>query len=228
VQEDVWRAAPGPEKKFLQGLGSGAVWHPQLLLLVVALYLGGSIGTRFIPTVMVTKGSLASLKCSPPDDITANFGKGSLGEATSKCPIEESASAIVDAKSFSSFGARTWTPVSKPPTGITVAILSATGTRAACNTAIICDAKPDASASVLYDTTEAAWPWNLRHASAIRRCWSRLRLLGAIMASSLRFSDFSPSESLRNCAASFSAVAARSYAPPARCFASSVWYCLRV
>jgi hypothetical protein len=29
VQEDVWRAAPGPEKKFLQGLIQVAVALPQ-------------------------------------------------------------------------------------------------------------------------------------------------------------------------------------------------------
>jgi hypothetical protein len=36
-----------------ESVGSGAVWRPHVLL-AAALYLGGSIGTRFIPTIMVT------------------------------------------------------------------------------------------------------------------------------------------------------------------------------
>jgi hypothetical protein len=135
----------------------------------------------------------------PPPTPPPIFGAGSLNGDTSSFPINDRDCLRVDANSLSVPGPRMCTPTSKPPVTINDALPSATAIFAACKMAMICPPKAKASPSIAYEFTKTAWPRNVRQTSAIFFCWSRLRLLGAIIASSRRFSAFSPSASLRNC-----------------------------
>ncbi len=158
------------------------------------------------------------------------LGTGSLTGETSSFPMVERAEEIVYANPTSAIGARTCTPLSNSPATIVDALLSATMMPAARRADMICPAKAEPSPSVPYEFTKTAWPLNLRQASAISRCWSRVRLLGATIASSFNRSNRSASAFLfasaaRAVASAIRASAVDTFATASRdaAFADATW-----
>ncbi len=150
------------------------------------------------------------------------LGQGSFTD-TCNLPIEDRAFPRPEIKSFSVLWLvwlRICIPTSNPPADIIEALPSSTVTCAACKADMICAPKAAASPSIPYDVSNTRWPRNPLQAAAICACWSRLRLRGATMASSLILSRRSASAIFRSWAASFSFLEARSSAFDARSLAA--------
>jgi hypothetical protein len=148
-------------------------------------YLGGMSGTGLIPTMMSTNGVPAGNVCPPPRIPDPIAGIGWLMKVC-KRPSELRLSLKARMKSRSESGPRRCIPNWNPPVTTEDALESRTLSFPKANLRSAISWPPIAapSPSSPYDDTMARCPAKRRHTSAIWRCSSSDKLLGATIACS--------------------------------------------